>query len=52
MNRWHVAVGCVAGLAAVAALARDTPRAGRLSGACDKLESELGWRVLENERRT
>jgi predicted ATPase/DNA-binding SARP family transcriptional activator len=52
IHEWRTAVYCVAALAAVAALAGDTSRAGRLSGACEPLELELGWRVLENEART
>jgi predicted ATPase/DNA-binding SARP family transcriptional activator len=51
MYEWRTAVYCVAALAAVAALAGDTSRAGRLSGACETLELELGWRVLENEAK-
>jgi hypothetical protein len=46
------AVHCVAGLAAVAAFAVDTSRAGRLSGAWETLEAELGWHVLKHERKT
>jgi tetratricopeptide (TPR) repeat protein len=52
MSDWRTAVYCIAALAAVAALAGDTSRAGQLSGACEKLESELGWQVLENECKT
>ena len=42
----------MAGLAAVSAIQGDTQRAGKLWGAHEALERELGWLVLDYEAET
>ena len=41
--------GCVAGLAATAAMTDDTERAGRLWGGLHTFEQELGWTTLSSD---
>ena len=51
LRKWQDAVYCVAGLAMVAATSGAPERAGKLWGAVDALEREVGWRIHDFDRR-
>jgi predicted ATPase len=50
INGWYVASACLGGLAAVAAIAGNAERAGRLWGGIEPVERETGWRLRTKER--